>query len=87
MSQKIGFVGIGRMGANMARNLKDRGYEITAVNDVNKDAAAELAAELGCAHAATLAEVTAASEVIFTVVTNDDSIDPKRSRQPGGRFQ
>ncbi len=74
MSQKIGFVGIGRMGANMARNLKDRGYEIAAVNDVNTDAAAELAAELGCAHAATLAEVTAASEVIFTVVTNDDSM-------------
>ncbi len=74
MSQKIGFVGIGRMGANMARNLKDHGYEITAVNDVNKDAAVELAAELGCAHAATLAEVTAASDVIFTVVTNDDSM-------------
>jgi 3-hydroxyisobutyrate dehydrogenase len=62
------------MGANMARNLKDRGYEITTVNDVNKDAAAELAAELGCSNAATLAEVTAASEVIFTVVTNDDSM-------------
>ena len=59
------------MGANMARNLKDRGYEIATVNDVNKDAAAELAAELGCAHATTLAEVTSASDVIFTVVTND----------------
>ena len=47
MSQKIGFVGIGRMGANMARNLKDRGYTISSVNDINKDAAAELAQELG----------------------------------------
>jgi 3-hydroxyisobutyrate dehydrogenase len=71
MSQKIGFVGIGRMGANMARNLKDRGYTIAAVNDVNKEAAAELATELGCEHADTLAAVTAASDVIFTVVTND----------------
>ena len=62
------------MGANMARNLKDRGYEIATVNDVNKDAAVELAAELDCAHATTLAEVTAASEVIFTVVTTDDSM-------------
>ena len=35
MSQKIGFVGIGRMGANMARNLKDRGYTISSVNDIN----------------------------------------------------
>jgi len=74
MSQKIGFVGIGRMGANMARNLKDREYEIVAVNDVNKDAAAELAGELGCGHAETLAAVTAASDVIFTVVTNDDAM-------------
>ena len=62
------------MGANMARNLKDRGYTIAAVNDVNKEAAAELAAELGCDHAETLAAVTAASDVIFTVVTNDDAM-------------
>ena len=51
MNQKIGFVGVGRMGANMARNLKDKGYEISSVNDVNKEAAAELAQELGCLHA------------------------------------
>ena len=62
------------MGANMARNLKDRGYEIAAVNDVNTDAATQLATELGCTHAATLAEVTAVSEVIFTVVTNDEAM-------------
>ncbi len=62
------------MGANMARNLKDRGYTIAAVNDVNKEAAAELATELGCDHAETLAAVTAASDVIFTVVTNDDAM-------------
>ena len=74
MSQKIGFVGIGRMGANMARNLKDRGYEIAAVNDVDKEAAAELAGELGCSHTETLADVTACSDVIFTVVTNDEAM-------------
>ena len=62
------------MGANMARNLKDRGYEIAAVNDVNKEAAAELAGELGCKHAESLGEVTATSDVIFTVVTNDDAM-------------
>lgn len=62
------------MGANMARNLKDRGYEVAAVNDVDKEAAAELAGELGCSHAETLAEVTASSDVIFTVVTNDEAM-------------
>ena len=32
--KRIGFVGVGRMGANMARNLKDKGYSISCVNDV-----------------------------------------------------
>ncbi len=59
------------MGANMARRLKDCGYSVTAVADVNRDVAAELAAELGCRACEKLAEVTAAADVIFTVVTND----------------
>ena len=71
MSQTIGFVGVGRMGANMARRLKDCGYTISAVNDVNKEAAAALAEELGATHAENLAAVTAASDIIFTVITND----------------
>ncbi len=71
MSQNIAFVGTGRMGANMARRLKDCGYTITAVLDANRTAAAELAAELGCRYCENLAEVTAAADVIFTVVTND----------------
>lgn len=74
MSKNIGFVGVGRMGANMARRLKDQGYTIAAVNDVNKEAAAELATELGAKHCESLADVTAASEVVFTVVTNDDAM-------------
>jgi 3-hydroxyisobutyrate dehydrogenase len=71
MNEKIGFVGVGRMGANMARRLKDRGYRVAAVYDVNSPAAAELAREIGARHARTLAAVTAASDVIFTVVTDD----------------
>lgn len=72
---KVAFVGVGRMGANMARHLQlDCGHEITAVYDVNKEASAELASELGAKDCATLAEVTAAAEIIFTVVTNDDAM-------------
>ncbi len=71
MNEKIGFVGVGRMGANMARRLKDCGYAVTAVYDVQAPSAAELAKEIGAAHAPTLAEVTAASDVVFTVVTDD----------------
>ena len=41
--KKIGFVGVGRMGANMARNLKDKGYQVSCVNDLASDVAAALA--------------------------------------------
>jgi 3-hydroxyisobutyrate dehydrogenase len=70
----IGFVGVGRMGANMARRLKDRQFHITAVYDTNRAAATSLATELGCAAAQDLSEVTAASDVIFTVVTDDNAM-------------
>jgi 3-hydroxyisobutyrate dehydrogenase len=69
--EKIAFVGVGRMGANMARRLKDVGYTVTAVHDVHAPSAAELARELGATHATSLAAVTAAADVIFTVVTDD----------------
>jgi len=69
--KKIAFVGVGRMGANMARRLKEVGHAVTAVYDVNTAGAAGLAGELGAAHATTLAAVTAAADLIFTVVTDD----------------
>ena len=70
-SERIAFVGVGRMGANMARRLKDCGYAVTAVYDVHAASADALAAEIGAKSARTLAEVTAAADVIFTVVTDD----------------
>src|SRR5436309_7297918 len=67
----IGFVGVGRMGANMARRLADCGFHVTAVYDVNRKAATELAGELGSAACQDLSEVTAQSDVIITVVSDD----------------
>ncbi len=71
MKPTIAFVGVGRMGANMARRLRDCGYAVTAVHDAHASTAGALAAEIGARHAPTLAAVTAAAEVIFTVVTDD----------------
>jgi 3-hydroxyisobutyrate dehydrogenase len=71
MSAKIGFVGVGRMGANMARRLKECGYNVTAVHDVNRKGAAELAAEIGAEACTKLARVTELSDVVITVVTDD----------------
>src|SRR5215831_4715245 len=74
MAEKIGFVGVGRMGANMARRLKDTGFEISAVFDVNSAAAQSVALELGCQPADKLQTVTKASDVIITVVTDDKAM-------------
>ncbi len=71
----LAFVGVGRMGANMARHLQlDCGHDVTAVYDVNRETSAQIAKELGAKDCMTLAEVTAAAEIIFTVVTNDDAM-------------
>ena len=70
-TKKIGFVGVGRMGANMARHLNDLNYNVTAVFDVNRDAAKELAEEIGATAYTKLADVTANADIVFTVVTND----------------
>ena len=67
----IGFVGVGRMGANMARHLADCGFHVTAVYDVNRAKATKLASELGCAASQNLSDVTAESDVIITVVSDD----------------
>ena len=67
----IGVVGVGRMGANIARHLNDEGFNVTAVYDVASDRAQELASEIGATAAGELANVTASADYIITVVTDD----------------
>ncbi len=67
----IGFVGVGRMGANMARRLKECGFRVTAIYDVNRKAATDLAGELGCTACQQLSDMTAESDVVITVVSDD----------------
>lgn len=71
---QVGFVGVGRMGANMARRLHDKGYRITAVEDHNPQVAKELARELACEAASMPARVAELSEVIITVVSDDTAM-------------
>lgn len=67
----IGFVGVGRMGANMARRLKDQGEPIVALYDREQARAHDLAVELGCKAATTPAAVAELATIIFTVVSDD----------------
>lgn len=68
---RVGMVGLGRMGANMARRLHDCGYPLPAVFDRDKSTAEALAGELGSEPAPSLEAVTRAADIILTVVTDD----------------
>jgi 3-hydroxyisobutyrate dehydrogenase len=73
-SERIGVVGLGRMGANIARRLKDVGYKIAAVYDIRPDVTKEIAAELGAEGCSTLSRITELSDTIVTVVTDDEAM-------------
>ena len=72
----IGFVGVGRMGANMARRLKIDNFtsRLFTIRTARPLRHLRTAPELGRAAAQDLSEVTAESDVIFTVVTDDNAM-------------
>jgi 3-hydroxyisobutyrate dehydrogenase len=72
--ERIGIVGAGRMGANIARRLHEVGYPITAIYDARPQAALEVGRELGAQVSSTLAGVTERADVIITVVTDDNAM-------------
>jgi len=71
---RVGFVGIGRMGANMARRLHDHGYSLTIVFDKNPATMTSLSEELGCGTATSPAEVAQCSNTVITVVSDDQAM-------------
>lgn len=68
---RIGIVGTGRMGANIARRLHETGYAVAALYDRNPLSAQAAAAETGGQACERLARVTELCEVVITVVTDD----------------
>ncbi len=71
---KIGIVGVGRMGGNIARHLDDEGFSVVAVHDVVKDRAKELGKEIGAVAVDKLARATELADFIITVVTDDSAM-------------
>lgn len=70
---KIGFIGLGRMGRPMASNLVRKGFELV-VYDVNPQPMEELAS-LGAETAASAPKVAAASDVVITMLPNSAIVD------------
>ena len=62
--QKIGFIGLGRMGKPMSRRLLAAGYELVVL-DVN-DAAMDTLVEAGAAKASSAKDVADKSDIVIT---------------------
>ena len=69
---RVGFAGLGRMGAHMARNLSRAGHEVKLWNR-SPDKARALAAELRCDVADSPRELSDAAEVVVTMLADDPS--------------
>ena len=72
MEERIGFIGLGNMGAPMAKNLLKVGYKLT-VFDVVADKMEPLAKD-GAKPAASAAELAAESDYIITILPKDEHI-------------
>lgn len=72
LMKKIGFIGLGTMGAPMASNLLKQGYEVTVYNRTASKA--EALVREGASQAATPAEAALGQDAVITMVSNDDSI-------------
>jgi 3-hydroxyisobutyrate dehydrogenase-like beta-hydroxyacid dehydrogenase len=72
-SKKVSFIGLGVMGARMARNLLQKGFDLT-VCDVVRKTVEELQAS-GAKSADTCKEAASVSDVIITMVRDDLQVD------------
>jgi len=69
---RVGFAGLGRMGAPMARNLVRAGHDVVLWNRTEAKARA-LADEIGAQVAATPAEAARDADVVVTMLADDPS--------------
>ncbi len=80
---KIAWIGLGKMGQPMARNLVQKGYSLT-VYDVVKEQSKDLSS-MGAAVADSPEEAAHAADVIISMIPNDRVLEAV-SFGPGGAF-
>jgi len=69
---KVGFIGLGHMGAGMAGNLLKAGHEVTVYNRTR--AKAEALVRRGATEAATIADACR-GDAVFTMLANDNAVE------------
>ena len=70
---RVGFAGLGAMGAGIARRLHDAGYHVVVWNRTK--AKADPLVEAGMGWAETPRELAASVDVLFTMLTNTAAIE------------
>ncbi|HEX6021153.1 MAG TPA: NAD(P)-dependent oxidoreductase [Solirubrobacter sp.] len=68
--ERLGFAGLGSMGAGIAQRLADAGHSVTVWNRTRSKAE-----ELGLTIADSPAELAASVDVLFTMLTNTDAVE------------
>lgn len=79
--KKVGFIGIGRMGRPMAARLLAAGYPLTVYN--RTQAKTEALVAQGAKAAATPQQVVEASEIIFSMLSDDQAVEDVYFNQAG----
>jgi 4-hydroxybutyrate dehydrogenase/sulfolactaldehyde 3-reductase len=81
MGERIGFIGLGRMGRPMAANLQRKGFQLT-VFDLN-ETPMDILAQLGAAKAASVAEVVENADIVITMLPGSPEVEAV-ALGPGG---
>ncbi len=71
---KIGFIGLGFMGHGIAKNIKEKDYELTFLGRSKREAADDLVGR-GAVEAKTSKAVAEASDIIFVCVTGSPEVE------------
>jgi len=72
--RRVGFVGLGIMGAPMARNLREAGFELS-VHTRTREKAERFAAEHGATFAATPADAAEGADAFITMVPDAPEVE------------
>ncbi|MBO8129473.1 MAG: NAD(P)-dependent oxidoreductase [Peptococcaceae bacterium] len=80
MTERIGFIGLGRMGVPMATNLAKAGYALTVYNRTPKTTPLD---ELGATWAGSPAEVASRTDIVITMLSDSAAVE-KVILGPGG---
>ncbi|WNL41845.1 NAD(P)-dependent oxidoreductase [Halomonas sp. PAMB 3264] len=80
--ERIGFIGLGLMGKEMARHLLEQGYPLTVMAHRNREALEALCRD-GASEVTTAAEMAAQSDIVFICVKTSEQVSDLVKRPDG----